>query len=189
MKAFVKKLAQFSLVTLLFTPLQSYAKHGNSRAPYAEAGKPKHKYVYYPKQNMYYVPSKHVYYVWRHDHWQPYSSVPAMYAHINFGTIPYVNLYLTTEHPYYYNVDHRYHYRRFIFASVAATPAVVYIEKKHPPVPRPKPRAHAEIIVNFTPFIVSERPVHYDHHHHGYYEHHGHGNGHYKGKGRGHGRH
>lgn len=183
MKAFVKKIAFIGCLTVTITPLHVSAKKQMSHATYRSTVKPKHKYVYYPKQNMYYVPSRHVYYVWRHDHWQPFSSVPSMYAHVNFEAIPYVNLYLTTEHPYYYNVEHRKQYRAYIFASVASTPAVIYKEKKYKPIPKSKPRVRAEIVVNFSPVVVESRPVFVEHHHHG------HGHGHYKGRGRGHGKH
>lgn len=162
-----------ALMTLGFNPLSFAGKP----QPHHGFPKPKHKYVYYPKQNIYYVPTSGVYYVWHEEQWVTYHQVPTMYARVNFNRVPHVDLFIASNYPYYYNVEHRVKYRKPLFVQE------VRVVAPAPPRP-PKPRVRAEVSINFTPVVVHSRPVYVERHHghgKGHHKHHGHGHGHGRG--------
>lgn len=177
-----------SILILLLLPIGTMAaarfmSHGNV-GPY-----PEHTYYYYPKQNLYYVPSKHVYYAWHQEHWVKYSSIPAFYGSVHLNIMPRVTLHMATLHPYYYNPEHREHYRPYIYAQMATTPAVIYRQKAphkyQVTMARDEPHVRTEVSIEISPIIVHSGPVY------SYsvrYKHPGKGHG-PKFKGHGHGHH
>lgn len=149
---------------------------------------PKSRYYYYPRQNIYYDPATSVYFVWERSYWKPVPYPSGRYVSIVQPNSPRFELWIASEHPYYYNVEHRRTYHSYRVVAPPPAPRVRAVAAS-----RPRPNANVSFQVNINPepvyverhVIVRERgPKHHHHHHpgHGPRPHHpGHGHGHGKG--------
>lgn len=144
----------------------------------------KNKYYYYPRQNVYLDPVQHVYFVWEKTHWKSIKHLPERYVSVTYSSTPRFALWISSTHPYYYNVEHRKTYYEYRVAKPATVPKN-RVESK----PKANVSFHLEInpphpvYVEEHYVVVRDPTVH--HHHHG----NGHGRGHGHGKYKGHGHH
>lgn len=149
----------------------------------------KNKYYYYPRQNVYFDPVHQVYFVWEKTYWRPLTQLPPRYVSVTYASSPRFELWIASEHPYYYNPEHRKTYSEYrVFKPAPA--ARVRVES------RPKPNVSFSLEIN--PVVVEPRPVYVEEHVIVHHPHHpvyhyppGHGRGHGRGheNGHGHGRH
>lgn len=154
---------------------------------YAHTQPPKkHRYYYYPRQNVYYDPVESVYFVWERTYWKPvpYYYWAGGYSTFIYSDAPRVELWIASDYPYYYNVEHRRTYA--VYRAPEPAQARIQVDA------RPKPNVSFHLEINSAP---EPRPVYVDRHvvivkeHDRGYHGHGHGNGHGNGRGRGHGHH
>ena len=155
----------------------------------------KHKYYYYPRQNVYYDPADNVYFVWQRTYWKPVPHPTGGFVSVTYPNSPRFELLVTSNRPYYYNVEHRRTYVAYRTPAPVprGTQARVRVES------RPKPNVSFHLEINSAPeprpVYVEERVIvvkekhHHGHHPPGHGHHGGHGNGHGKGHGKGHGHH
>lgn len=147
-------------------------------------GPKKNKYYYYPRQNVYYDPISSVYFVWDRTYWKPISHLPGRYVSVTYSNSPRFELWIASEHPYYYNQQHRRTY--YEYRVVQPATARIHVESR----PKPNVSFHLEIDSAPQPVYVEERYVivkerrHDNGHHYGH--HHGKGHGHGRGHGKGH---
>lgn len=144
----------------------------------------KHRYYYYPKHNVYYDPGASVYFVWERNHWKP---VPQYYWSANYfvySDSPRMELWIASEHPYYYNIEHRRTYYAYRVPAPAPRPAQARVRVDS----RPKPNVSFHLEINSRPepqpvyveervIVVKERDRGHHHHGHGHRHHPGHGRG------------
>lgn len=145
----------------------------------------KHRYYYYPRQNVYYDPVENIYFVWERTYWKPVYYTPGRYVSITYSDSPRFELWIASEHPYYYNPEHRRTY--YEYRVVKPAQARMVVES------RPKPNVSFHLEINSAP---EPRPVYVERHvvivkehDRGYHNGHGNGRGHGNGHGRGHGHH
>jgi hypothetical protein len=191
MKSPMKSIARiFMLCVALSMTGSLYARPYSLQRPHPPK---KHKYYYYPRQNVYYDPIDHVYFVWERTYWKPVSYVPGRTVSFTYSNSPRFELWVASDHPYYYNVEHRRTYYAYRAPRPAPAPRV-YARAEA----RPKPNVSFRIDINPPrpePVYVEERVVvvrEHDHGHHhppGLGHGHGPGPGHHPGHGRGHGHH
>ncbi|MNJ86066.1 hypothetical protein D3C87_35490 [compost metagenome] len=149
---------------------------------------PKSRYYYYPKQNIYYDPVESVYFVWERSYWKPVPHPSGRYVSIAHPESPRFELWISSAHPYYYNVEHRRTYHSYRVVTPAPAPRIRAAS-------RPRGNANVSFQVNINPepvyverhvVIVKDRGRGHHHHHprHGHRSHPGHhGHGHSPGKG------
>ncbi len=149
----------------------------------------KHRYYYYPRQNVYYDPVESVYFVWERTYWKP---VPhyywaGSYSAFVYSDSPRIELWIATDHPYYYNVEHRSTYA--VYRDPEPAQARIRVDA------RPKPNVSFHLEINSAPkprpVYVERQVVIVKEHDRGYHKGHGrgHGHGHHPGRGKGHGHH
>ncbi len=138
----------------------------------------KHRYYYYPRQNVYYDPVESVYFVWEHTYWKPVYWAGGYSAFVYSGS-PRIEMWIASEHPYYYNVEHRRTY--YVYRDPEPAQARIRVES------RPKPNVSFHLEINSAP---KPRPVYVERHviikDHGHHHGRGHGHGHHPGRGKGH---
>lgn len=151
--------------------------------------KQKHRYYYYPRQNVYYDPAASVYFVWERNHWKP---IPHYWStsYFVYSDSPRMELWIASEHPYYYNPEHRRTYCAYRVPAPAPRPAPAQARLRVDSRPKPNVSFHLEINSRPEPqpVYVEERVIVVKERGRGHH-HHGHGHGHHPGHGRGRGHH
>lgn len=153
--------------------------------------KHKHRYYYYPKQNVYYDPAASVYFVWESNHWKP---IPHYWStsYFVYSDSPRMELWIASEHPYYYNAAHRRTYYAYRVPTPPPAPRPAPAQARVRVDSRPKPNVSFHLEINSRPepqpVYVEERVIVVKERGRGHH-HHGHGHGHHPGHGRGRGHH